>query len=174
VSRREGTISFAPGRQAGGRWGSFEVVRQVKDGKFRGQGGGQFGDWFLRNHLLTTYERENNLRRGEGADEPYRRFTVGDLRGEPVSERLSEYGVFQRDLIEFQKSQQLKVVAAEITIRNLRTDEVTARLTYAANQGKRTVCGHRGDGDFSVRDFVIRALALQPQPPEVQEAAVVE
>lgn len=143
-----------------------ERYEHIRDSVYYGRAGGILGEPLVNSGLLMFIEKPNERPRTEdGADFKYRRHGPGDWRGQGVNDLKSEYGLFQRDLTS-EAERRLGLRGAEITIRDLRTNETLATTTYFVSTRERRFCGEAPNGDFDVGQFVIRALdLLKPYPP---------
>jgi hypothetical protein len=138
---------------------------RIKDGIYSGYGSGILGEPLVNSGLLQSMEKRNDRPLAEeDGQAKYRRHVLKDWKGTPVNELESEYGVFQRDLTT-EDDQRLGIRGAEVSIRNLRTNDEVATSTYFISSKHRRFCGHAPNGDFSVTTFVIRALHLTRQYP---------
>jgi hypothetical protein len=136
----------------------------ITNGIYGGYGGGIFGEGFVNNGLLMYIEKPNDRQRVDGSTAKYRRHVPKDWKGEPVEELTSEYGVFQKSLATDQETK-LGLSGTEVTIKNLRNEHIVSSLIFFTSSRHRSICGHAGNGRFSVSDFVRKSLNLTRQVP---------
>jgi hypothetical protein len=125
-----------------------ERFEQIKDGVYQGSGGGLLGDPLVNSGLLLFFETLNDGRRpDDGGQFKYR-----------------EFGVFYKDLTT-ESERRLGIRGAELTVMDLRTNDVLATTTYFVSRRDRRFCGHAPDGAFDATQFVMRALDLKKRYP---------
>jgi hypothetical protein len=139
-----------------------EDFSAIVNGVYRSSGGGILGAPLVNSGYLRYFETQ-----GDGVTGQYRRYRVNDWKGESTAELASVYGVFQRSLVADDDAKRLGVRGTEVTIRNLRNQETVATLVYYTNSRHRTICGHPGDGNFSVSAFIRKSLNLKRRFPSI-------
>jgi hypothetical protein len=115
--------------------------------------------------LLLYFEKNNDRQKIDGGTARYRRHVFKDWKGEAVDEIASEYGVFQKSLIDDSEAEKLGVRGTEIIVKNLKSEHVVAKLSFFTSSRHRMICGHSKNGSFSVADFVIRSLNITEKFP---------
>lgn len=137
----------------------------IVKGVYGGSGGGILGEPLVNSGWLLYFEKQNDRQRIDGSTTKYRKHALKDWKGEPIEELTSEYGVFQKSLVSDSDEKKLGVRGTEVTIKNLKTEQVIATLAYFTSSRHRTICGQSGDGRFGVSDFVRKSLNLTRQFP---------
>ncbi len=141
---------------------------RIVKGTYRGYGSGQVGNPLVFTGFLRFFE-ESNERNPENGAAKYLKHGLRDWKGEPANELVSNYGVFQTNInIDSPEGHDVKALGirgTRVTVKNLNTGQITASLTYFTSARHRKICGHSGDGSFSVRDFIKRALGLTQRFP---------
>jgi hypothetical protein len=137
----------------------------TRDGEGRYHGGsiGILGQQLVNDGMLLFFE-EKNKQRQVGSKETYLRHISGDWEGEAVDSVASPYGVFQRRLTTEDDEKRLQIRGREVTVTNLKTGAVAARLAYYTN-ALGEICGPAGGKSPSTTDFIGRALNLTPRFP---------
>lgn len=141
-----------------------EYFQDIVKGVYGGHGSSTLGDTLVFQGQVLYFE-ETNFRQKNNTAARYLKHGLRDWKGEPGEELTSNFGVFQKSAVSDAVEKKLGVRGKEVAIRNLRTGQTTATLTYFTSQRHRTICGHSGDGRFDVRDFIQRALNLTQRFP---------
>lgn len=137
----------------------------IDNGIYTAHGGGVLGYSFVNSGLILYYEKQNDRPRQHEPAVKYRKHVLRDWKGEPVEELTSDYGVFQTDLVNKDQQKRLQVRGTEVTVKNLKTGQVVATLTYFTSNRHRAICGHSDKRQFSVSDFIRRSLNLTRRFP---------
>ena len=139
---------------------------QIKDGVYQASGGGTFGDPLVHGGLILFFETLNDAGRSsdDGGRLKYRRYGAGDFRGQPTNDAESEFGVFHADLTT-EPERRLGIRGTELTVMDLRTNDVLATTTYFVSSRDRRFCGETSGGSFDATQFVMRALDLKKRYP---------
>jgi hypothetical protein len=144
---------------------SGEYFNNIVNGVFAGHGGGILGEPLVNSGWLMYVEKQNNRQRLDNSTAKYRKHVLRDWKGEPVEELTSDYGVFQKTLTSDDEKKRLQVRGTEVTVKNLKTGQVTATLTYFTSGRHSAICGQSSDGYFGVSDFVRKSLNLERRFP---------
>jgi len=141
---------------------------KIAKGTYAGHGSGQVGNPLVFTGFLRYFE-ESNARRSVPGAARYLKHGLNDWKGAPEDALTSNYGIFQEKIdIGNHGGSDVKVLGIEgtqVVVKDLRTGQITATLTYFTNARLRKICGHSGADRFSVRDFIKRALNLTPRFP---------
>lgn len=142
-----------------------EDFDNIVKGVYGEHGSGILGEPLVNGGWLLYFEKQNDRQRLDGSIAKYRKHVLRDWKGEPVEELTSEYGVFQKALVSDDDEKRLGVRGTEVTVKNLKTGQIIATLTFFTSSRHRTICGQSGDGHFGVSDFVRRSLNLTRRFP---------
>lgn len=150
---------------------------KIVKGTYAGHGSGQIGNPLVFTGFLKYFEESNDRQLVPGA-EKYLKHGLGDWKGVPADVLTSNYGVFQEKIdINSQGGSDVKALGIEgtqVVVKDLRTGQITATLTYFTNARLRKICGHSGADRFSVGDFLKRSLNLTPRFPNGATQAPIE
>lgn len=141
----------------------------IVNGVYRGNGGGIIAEPMLRGGYLRYYEKNNDRQRIDGSAEKYRRYTLDNRKGEPVTELGSIYGVFRNNIVSEDENKQYDLGGTEVVIKNIKTNEIVSELTYYISKKHRKICGPTTDGNFHVSEFIRRSLNLSPRYKEMSK-----
>lgn len=144
-----------------------EYFDGIVKGIYSGHGGGILGEPLVNSGLLLFIEKPNDRSNPDVGAAKYRKHVLRDWRGEPVEELVSEFGVFKKALIEDEVEKRLGVRGTQVTVKNLKSDQVISTLIFYTSRRHRAVCGHKGEGSFHVSEFVRRSLNLTKRFPSI-------
>ena len=143
-----------------------QSFNKIIDGTYSGSGGGILGDPLVNSGYLLFFERKNKYKRSDNNEAKYTKHALNDWQGVPVNKLSSEYGVFQDRLFSKHESERLGLYGNEVSVKNLKTGKIAAKLTYYYSKSHRTICGHSDVKYFTVSEFIRRALNLSRQFPD--------
>jgi len=153
-------IALAPAQPARGLY--VDEDRQysydgIRDGVFRSRSSSTLGEPLVNGGLLQFFERPAESR--QAGSFKYTRHISKDRVGMPVNELESEHGVFRRELVNAHEKR-VGVEGYEVSVRDLKTSQPIASLTYFVIRKQARFCGPDRGGSFSESDFIGRALGL--------------
>lgn len=141
---------------------------RIVKGTYAGHGSGQVGNPLVFTGFLRYFEEIDDRQSVPGAAR-YLKHGLSDWKGVPEDALTSNYGVFQEkiDIGNHGGSgvKALGIEGTQVVVKDLRTGQITATLTYFTNARLRKICGHSDADSFSVRDFIKRSLNLTPRFP---------
>lgn len=143
----------------------------IVNGVYGSYGSSILGEPLVNSGLLLYFEKKNDRQQIDGGIAKYHKHGLKDWKGEPVEELTSEYGVFQKSLVSDSDEKRLGVRGMEITIKNMKTEQTVATLTFFTSSRHRKICGQSSDGRFGVSDFIRKSLNLTRQFPDAFPAA---
>lgn len=149
-----------------------EYFDRIVNGVYAGHGGGILGEPLVNSGMLLFIEKPNDRQGRDGNAAKYRKHALRDWKGEPVEVLASEHGVFQKALIDDSVEKRLGVRGKQVTVKNLKSEQIIASLTYYTSRRHRKICGHQGDGTFGVSEFVRRSLNLTKRFPSVAVSGI--
>lgn len=139
---------------------SERYFERIRNGVYGAYGSSRFGETLTHTGKLRYFEEFNDMQNIDGSSEKYRKRDAKNRQGDPVTELTSEYGVFQKPLINTIDEKRLGVSGTEVTVKNLKTNQITATLVFFTSNRHRTICGQSEDGKFSVSQFIQKSLNL--------------
>lgn len=151
-----------------------QYFQKIVNGVYGSYGSSILGEPLVNSGWLLYFEKKNDRQQIDGGVAKYRKHALKDWKGEPVEELTSEYGVFQKSLVSNIDEKRLGVRGMEVTIRNLKTEQTVATLTYFTSSRQRTICGQPSDGNFSVSNFIRKSLNLKKQFPDAFSQAAIQ
>lgn len=134
--------------------------KKIINGIYGAYGSSRLGEEFVYKEMLLYFEQQNDRQSIDGSTEKYRKYDIRNQQGEPVAELTSNYGVFQKSLISVDEEKRLGVSGTEVTVKNLKTDQITATLVFFTSSRHRAICGPVNDGNLNIVDFIKKSLNL--------------
>ena len=136
----------------------------IKNGSYGSEGASAFmAALILDKGYLLYYEEKPDPDLPSQPTGKYQRHLLTTPGSIPEEALTSAYGVFAKPLVSDEEAEKSGIHGTEILIKNLKTGNTAASMTYFINSRALAICGPAGDGDFSVSAFIKKALNLTPR-----------